>query len=218
MKWKSIFSKSTRIEAEKRRQVELSLINRIYDFVSCDDIRKNSQYYTIGYPCMLSIFILEPKSRFLIRVKKPKTSSSVEDIIIKDSQIKKVKAQVENLTNTDNHRIIKYICPFCGNIMKVIYKPISIYDNSGYECPYCHNRFAFGGTCYELPDSIYTISPNAYDMATHALLVNSKMIAELINGYIVYLQDRCLIVNFSIIGCSVIGVITLSKPNQRNCL
>lgn len=210
--------KSVKVQAEMIKDVKFDLERRVYDFGSQCANGNAPHYYAIAYPCTLSILILEPKARFYIDVTKTVTPVAVENIKIKDAQLKNVNEFIDQLLLRDKHTIQYYICPFCGNIMQVIEWPRVTGDDIICECPYCRNRFAFEGTYFEPPKSIYDIAPNPYGMATHALRTNAERIASLYNGFVIYLEDRCLVVKFSINGCYVIAIISLYNPSPIELL
>lgn len=160
------------------------------------DSGQPSQYFHIEEPYSISVITLHEDESILFKVT---NKSHPKDIHIDDHQLDTIRTYIRELVERRKYGNRYYLCPKCGNVMKVIEYPRSTGDDIGCECAFCKNQYYFGGTVFSEKKitRLTEISSNPRMAARKFYIAITKLMAKKFQKD-VYLIDKVrLIMKYS---------------------
>lgn len=101
------------------------------------------QYFNIEEPFSISVIPLQEGDPILI---KATNEATLKDLQIDKDQLDYIRTRIKELVEDRKYINIYYLCPTCGNVMRVIDYPRVTGDDVRCECPACKTQISFGGT------------------------------------------------------------------------
>lgn len=191
-KQKLKFSSYVRLPIEESDSIDSIMhgyIVREDDGYTDSHVCQHRQYiFDIEEPYSISVIPLQEGSQILI---KATNETALKDLQIDKDQLDYIRTQIKELVEGRKYVNIYYLCPKCGNVMRVIDYPRVTGDDVRCECPACETQISFGGTV--LSDvkitKISEISLTSNKSARKIFVFKTKMIGKELKSD-VYLIDN----------------------------
>lgn len=174
-----------------------------------DNMRQPRHYiFDIEEPYSISVIPLHEGNLILI---KATNEASLKNLLIDKDQLDYIRTRIKELIKDRKYDDIYYLCPKCGNVMKVIYYPHGTGEDLGCECPCCKNIYSFGGTVYlDEITQMTEILPSSRMSARKIFIVKTNRIAENLQSKVYLIDNVRLILKRSDEGWYITHILKLN--------